>query len=63
MANWRRPVLSFYDARITHNPIPGYVAVLNEFHSWPNGVGRNRRSGFRNCCCMRRDTSRITMRL
>lgn len=30
MHNWRRPVLNFYDAHITHNPIPRYLAFLNE---------------------------------
>jgi hypothetical protein len=35
MVNWRRPILHFYDTRITHSPIPGCVAFLNELYAWP----------------------------
>lgn len=35
MPNWRQPILSFYDAHVTHNPIPGHVAFLSEFHGLP----------------------------
>ncbi len=35
MLNWRRPILQYYDAHITHNPIPGYVAFLDAAQTWP----------------------------
>ncbi|MBD9375237.1 phenylacetate--CoA ligase family protein [Rhizobium sp. ARZ01] len=35
MLNWRAPILTVYDARISHNPIPRYSSFLSEFYSWP----------------------------
>jgi phenylacetate-CoA ligase len=44
MINWREPILSFYDKRITRNPIPGYADFLNDFYTWP--VERRREMQF-----------------
>jgi phenylacetate-CoA ligase len=35
MYNWRQPILAFYDAHITKNPVPGHVASLDAFHRSP----------------------------
>jgi phenylacetate-CoA ligase len=35
MINWRQPILKLYDSRITHNPIPGFVAFLNNYQDLP----------------------------
>ncbi|MDR6756394.1 phenylacetate-CoA ligase [Mycoplana sp. BE70] len=40
MLNWRAPILTVYDSRISHNPIPRHGSFLGEFHSWP--VARQR---------------------
>jgi hypothetical protein len=31
MINLHQPIANFYDTHLRHNPIPGYVAFLNEF--------------------------------
>lgn len=35
MANWRRPILNFYDTRISHNRVPDYVGLLQECYAKP----------------------------
>ena len=35
MYNLRQPVLAFYDAHVTKNPIPGYIESLDAFHRLP----------------------------
>lgn len=40
MLNWRRPVLSLYDAYVARSRVPGYMGLLHGFYAQP--VGRRR---------------------